>query len=282
MSAQPSKKSTHPSDPTETTTMPDSDGAAAALVLITCPKHGQYEAYRAAGVIPIAGLNDCPRCIDQQQAEQDSDRRARIAQSERRERMKELVDIASIPKKYATVALSDYQTTLPGQRLAQQICQKYAQSWETQLKRGGSLVFTGGPGTGKTHLACAIVNHIIAKHMALAAFGTVSSVTRTVRATYSKNNPKTESQALADLMVPDLLIIDEVGASNGSEHELGLLFEIINRRYENLRPMILISNLSEPELKKLLGHRAMDRFAECGTVLAFDWPSHRGQQQVLL
>jgi len=262
--------------------MADSSDNAAALVLMSCQRHGQYQAYRVAGVAPAAGLNDCPRCIDQQQDEQDRERRDRIAQSERRERMKELVDIASIPKKYATTTLSDYQTQLAGQRHALQICQKYAQTWETQLKRGGSLVFTGGPGTGKTHLACAIVNHIIQKHMALAAFGTVSSVTRTVRATYNKNNPKTESQALADLMVPDLLIIDEVGASNGSDHELGLLFEIINRRYENLRPMILISNLSEPELKKLLGHRAMDRFAECGTVIAFDWPSHRVQQQVPL
>jgi DNA replication protein DnaC len=254
---------------------------ASSLAVINCPKHGAYEAYRHPTIAPMPGLNDCPRCIDQHQSEQDRERRDRIAQSERRERMKELVDIASIPKKYATVALSDYQVTLPGQSLALQVCQKFAHSWDAQLKRGGSLVFTGGPGTGKTHLACAIVNHIIPKYMALAAFGTVSSVTRTVRATYSKNNPKTESQALADLLVPDLLIIDEVGASNGSEHELGLLFEIINRRYENLRPMILISNLSEPELKKLLGHRAMDRFAECGTVLAFDWPSHRGMQQVL-
>jgi DNA replication protein DnaC len=113
--------------------------------------------------------------------------------------------------------------------------------------------------------------------MASVAFGTVASVCRTVRATYGGKSSRTESQAIADLLVPDLLIIDEIGASTGSDHELGLLFEIINKRYENLRPMILISNLNVQDLQRFLGQRAMDRFNECATVVAFDWESHRGK-----
>lgn len=54
------------------------------------------------------------------------------------------------------------------------------------------------------------------------------------------------------------------------------MFEILNGRYQELRPTILISNLNTDALESLLGQRIMDRYRECGSVLAFDWQSHRG------
>lgn len=251
------------------------DETGAVRVALTCPTHGPYTAWRVAGAPTMPGLNDCPRCIDARQAEADREGRERAARQLRARKLRQLADIASIPPRFAQATFDDYQVSTPGQARALAICRGYAASWSSQCLKGGSLVLTGGTGTGKTRLACTVANTIIPEHMASVCFGTVSSVTRTVRATYARNSERTEAQAIADLLVPDLLIIDEVGASHGSDHELGLLFEIINRRYEHLRPMIVVSNLNADDLRKLLGQRVMDRFDECATVVAFDWDSYR-------
>ena len=47
---------------------------------------------------------------------------------------------------------------------------------------------------------------------------------------------------VAGFIRPDLLILDEVGVQFGSETEKMILFEIINGRYEQLKPTIVISN----------------------------------------
>jgi DNA replication protein DnaC len=250
------------------------ESAGAVQAQLVCDVHGKYIAWRAAGT-PIIGLNDCPRCIDERRAEHDREARERSTKQLRQRKMRQLVDIASIPPRFTGCTFDGYLVSNAGQHRALTTCRAYAASWAVQSMKGGSLVLTGGTGTGKTRLACTIANVIIPEHMASVAFGTVSSVVRTVRATYGKSSTRTESEAINALLVPDLLIIDEIGASTGSEHELGLLFEIINKRYENLRPMILISNLNVDDLRKFLGQRAMDRFAECGDVLAFDWQSYR-------
>ena len=52
--------------------------------------------------------------------------------------------------------------------------------------------------------------------------------------------------------------------------------EMRDNVYQELKPTILISNLNTEELEAFLGQRVMDRYRECGSVLAFDWPSHRG------
>jgi DNA replication protein DnaC len=240
-----------------------------------CPSHGSYTAIRLADAPPVS--TDCPRCIDELYAKREVQDKARAEQQMRSKKLKELVAIAGIPPRFATQTLDGYKVTHTEQRFARSVCQAYASTWPEQYRKGGSLVFTGGPGTGKTHLACAIANEIMPSHMASVAFGTVSQILRSIKSTYGGKSERTEEQAIAALLTPDLLIVDEVGAQTGSDHELQLMFEVINNRYQNLRPTILISNLNAEDLERFLGHRTMDRFRECGTVIAFTWQSHRTQ-----
>ena len=82
---------------------------------------------------------------------------------------------------------------------------------------------------------------------------------------------------VAGFIRPDLLILDEVGVQFGSETEKMILFEIINGRYEQLKPTIVISNLADA-LTDYLGERVVDRLREGGgRMLIFDWPSYRRQ-----
>ncbi|MBL1506063.1 ATP-binding protein, partial [Klebsiella pneumoniae] len=75
---------------------------------------------------------------------------------------------------------------------------------------------------------------------------------------------------------PDLLIIDEVGIQFGSKAEEMIMFEIINTRYERLKPTILISNLPKDELTQFIGERVIDRMNDGGgCTISFTWDSYR-------
>jgi DNA replication protein DnaC len=189
-----------------------------------------------------------------------------------------LIGPSGIPPRFADKTFDSYTPTNAASRVALTAARKYADAFESQSRQGRSLVFAGGPGTGKTHLATAIGQHIIRELQAVVLFGTVSQALRRIKDTYRKDSEQTESDVIRALTDCDLLILDEIGAQIGSEHEKQLMFEILNERYQGMKSTILISNLNAEELEGFLGHRVMDRYRECGVVLAFGWESHRGKQ----
>jgi DNA replication protein DnaC len=110
-------------------------------------------------------------------------------------------------------------------------------------------------------------------------FTTVQRMVRMMKETFRKESQKSESDVIDLLVYPDLLIIDEIGIQFGSDFEKNLMFDILNERYENRRPTLLLSNLTVPEVKAFLGDRIYDRLKEDGgQCVSFDWKSHRGAQ----
>ena len=102
----------------------------------------------------------------------------------------------------------------------------------------------------------------------------ISAITET----YSRDSKKTERQALDEFRKPDLLIIDEVGRQRGTDNERMMLFEIINRRYDDEKPTLLISNLNLEKLRGYIDAATEDRLRERGgRVITFDWESMRGE-----
>ena len=74
---------------------------------------------------------------------------------------------------------------------------------------------------------------------------------------------------------PDLLILDEVGVQFGSDFEKQILFDVLNERYEKLKPSILLSNIPGDQLADYLGERVTDRLRENGgKMIGFDWDSY--------
>ncbi|MNL75123.1 DNA replication protein DnaC [compost metagenome] len=76
-----------------------------------------------------------------------------------------------------------------------------------------------------------------------------------------------------------MLVLDEIGVQHGTDTERMLMFSILNERYNQMKPTILISNLAREPLEKYLGERAFDRMREGGgRMVVFDWESYRGAQ----
>lgn len=234
-----------------------------------CETHGPFEALMLLGRRPT-----CPACVKEQQDKEAIVRVREMEQARRLATVQAAVYRSGVPDRFRSKTFDDYVAECDDSRRALRICQRYAERFDERYEAGGGLVMCGLPGTGKTHLATSICNHITAQGRT-ALFAGVISVVRRIKETYSGRG-ETEREAIQHFVAPDLLVLDEVGVQFGSHAETIYLTEIINERYERVRPTILISNLPEADLSEFVGPRIMDRMHEGGGVfLAFNWKSKR-------
>ncbi len=162
---------------------------------------------------------------------------------------------------------------------AQSTCRRYAEEFEGHYRAGRALMLLGEVGNGKTHLACAILQHVVREYGAKGLIVTAEAIMQAVTDSFRSNAGPSKSDLLAELAYVDLLVIDEVGMHTprpGKDFMPSLLHEVIDRRYQLVRPTILISNRDREQLPTYIGPRAMDRLRENGGLLApFTWSSAR-------
>lgn len=240
-----------------------------------CETHGAYTTQLFRTPSGAEFWTKCPGC---EEAERERERleRAAAMERERKERMiRSALNQAAIPPRFMTRSLDNFEADTPEKTNALRVSREYAESFREVLEVGRSLVFCGTPGTGKTHLAIGIAKRIIEDGYT-AAFITVMNAIRRIRDTYRRDSTETETQVIRSFTVPDLLILDEVGMQRGTDDEKVLLFDIINARYEAMRPLIVISNLDLAGIRDYLGERAFDRLREGGgRAVQFTWDSYR-------
>lgn len=220
----------------------------------------------------------CPGCKRQREDDERAVRQAEVAAAARA-RAEALMMQSAVPLRFVSKTLAGYQVTTDKQARVQRICQSYAENFSQHAVRGSSLILAGMKGTGKTHLAAGIINAIQPGHVGL--YTTMLDLLRAVRDTWDKSSARKESQVLAELATVDLLVIDEVGLQYDTDAERTLFTDIVDRRYRNCKPMVLITNFGPKEFEAIVGERAHDRLREVARWVVFDWdslrPSMRGE-----
>lgn len=176
--------------------------------------------------------------------------------------------------RFRGMTMDDYRTT-PESEKVKATCTRYIETFADRAQNGDSLIFLGACGTGKNMLAAIICQEVI-KQKFTAVHTTIFKLVRKIKASWDRDSDETEEQVIRSFSRPGLLVIDEVGVQFGSDTERLYLTEIINDRYENRKPTILISNLNLSELEGVLGQRIVDRFYEGkSAILSFTWDSYR-------
>ena len=246
---------------------------------VQCPTHGARKV-RSYKLFTDWREPECDLCAqDKLIAEEKAEEAARL-ERERTGKERAILrnlERAAIPPRFDGRTLDNFTASTPEAVAALTTCREYADHFPERHRRGASLILSGNAGTGKTHLACGIAQVVITVHGKSAVYLTVGRAFRRVKDTYRKDSRKSEEEALRFFGEPDLLILDEIGVQYGSDAEKNILFEIVNERYEAMKPTILISNLAMASLTEYAGERVIDRMKENGgRLIVFDWKSHRG------
>lgn len=244
-----------------------------AKELAVCPEHGEYAAIISKHK---EGPSGCPACAEARQREKDAEDQKALMAKLAADRLANKLGAALIPTRFRDRSFEGYQAAEPKQVKALTMCREYAENFAEHFKAGRCLLLLGNVGTGKTHLATAIANHIIRTTTATAVYRTVGGILQHIKGSYDRDSEYSEAEAYAAYVKPSLLIIDEVGATKPTDFELATLFAIINGRYEEQLPTVVVSNLSAQELPGALGERCVDRLRECGGIaVGFGWQSAR-------
>ena len=131
------------------------------------------------------------------------------------------------------------------------------------------LIITGKVGNGKSHLGASIIRE------AGGLMVTGEDIVLNFASSIGYGSKITYESLMEKYTTTTMLVIDEFGRSMKADKETGLVSCIVRKRYENLVPTCLISNLSKEQIVKRLGGAVLDRLKVTCTSISFNKPSYR-------
>lgn len=223
---------------------------------VSCERHGRIT--KKVRVVNGRVYGEfCPTCTEEREAEE--------AEATRQYEINGRLAYANLPPKFKTAQVSDSE--IPPQ----------VQAWLAALKAkatSGPLVMAGSVGTGKTHLAVALLRRLVTE----GARGTyVSAIDygRRVRETWTTRKEDTERSLLETYATCGILVLDELGANRSAEESI--IQDLICGRYDSggMPRTIIVTNLAAAALEKAIGERATDRIREGATLVTLTGMSRR-------
>ncbi len=243
-----------------------------------CAEHGAYTMTRTFLGSVVVCESECPQCAAirkaREQAEADAKAAAESAEEQRRA-MEHALGRTSIPDEYLDKEFENFIAATPNEVGALKLARRFVAGWQKAKAGGYGLFFYGNPGTGKSHLACAILKGLLPAVFGL--YTRAQDIIQYIRSTWSNKSDTTSFEAIRKFTSVDLLVIDEIGIQAGTPNEQQILFSIIDDRISQGRPTIFLSNLAPNQLVQVLGVRLVDRIRGCCVPYRFDGASHRAQ-----
>lgn len=243
-----------------------------------CPTHGAYRSkviYFNGARSPNFTRPPCPLCTKtlaeaeaKRRAEEKAEQAAKdrvFAAEQRRKAVERALKSSAIPAEYVGKTFDDFKVTAEkkDERNAETLRQArlYVERFSSIRSEGVGLFFWGPAGTGKSHLACAILQALMPE-----VDGVYCMTWQVIKAV--KSAPF-GVDALEPFMDVSLLVLDEVGVQVGSKYEETILYPLIEHRIAHKLPTIFITNLQpdakDPSrydgttLRQIVGERIWDR-----------------------
>lgn len=157
---------------------------------------------------------------------------------------------------------------------ASQKLMAYLDDWEKNKEEGRGIYLCGKVGTGKTHLAVAVMAELIKSKRVPSLFVTVPELLDNLRGAY--NDPGRDIDEWMDAVKnADFLVLDDLGAEKPNPWVRERLFVIINHRYRAELPTVFTSNIGPKDLAEQLGERTASRIIEMCDFFVLDGDDYR-------
>lgn len=154
---------------------------------------------------------------------------------------------------YKDYPISPYENIIRIQNDAKMYVENFSKNYK-------NLYIFGDVGRGKTFLINSIAKEILDRNYSVLYLTATKLFSFMNDYLYAFSERKEELKERYDLIFEsDLLIIDDLGSENDRNSNETNLFEIVNDRMINKKPIIFSSNYSEDELMEFYGDRIFSR-----------------------
>jgi DNA replication protein DnaC len=122
------------------------------------------------------------------------------------------------------------------------------------------LILWGDRGNGKSHLCAAVANHLINAHVPALFISMPDLLAALKQAMDLQANTEQESYSgrMQLFKTAPVLVLDDLGAETGSNSSGGVMFEILDYRYRNRLPTMIVTNCALDEFDPRIASRMQD------------------------
>lgn len=250
-----------------------------------CAIHGPFSFMAYKRGTQVVGAS-CPTCTQQRQERLGGLRAIMETQRADTEHASRMV-ASGIPPAFMGATFESYRAILPKAAEAVQTLSRYANNFERVLAPtpATGLILSGTPGTGKTHLGCAVVRRLREQGYTARYVSIPSMLTALREASHGDKSVGSVTAQIQDLASVQLLVMDEYGAHTRNDMDYQLLFQTVDARYQRNLPTIMLTNVSPSKIEKELDGRFLERVKGTGGMtIIMHWSSWRkkpGVQQVV-
>lgn len=160
-----------------------------------------------------------------------------------------------IPPEYKDLMAKDFKWGIYGVDLSEEqgkVFQYITRYEEFREKGMGLYIHSGTKGSGKTMLACCVLNEISSRYYGGVKFVNALDFLEMTKKRFNYDNPEVEA-----LYICKTLVIDDIGAQLDKDWINTVFYRLVNDRYTNHKPTIYTSNLGIDQLK--MDDRIIDR-----------------------
>lgn len=206
----------------------------------------------------------------------------RKEQARRMERLNFLKRNSLLGPRYINSSFNNLDLERPESfKIAVSRCQKYCLNWDKIYSKGLGIYIFGDTGTGKTKLTACICNYLLERNVTVLVTNFLE-ISKRLRAAF-QSGQETEEQLIREFVDVDLLILDDIGTEklmkgDSESFMQERIYDIINRRYVNFKPIIFSSNYSLQQLlnERGLMEKTVDRISAISSaVIHLDGSSYR-------
>jgi DNA replication protein DnaC len=149
-----------------------------------------------------------------------------------------LFDEAAIPRNFYQASLDDFARGERSLRDAATDLRGLLRDFQPGDK---GVCFGGHPGIGKTHLLCALLRTLTLERGIRARYVEFAHLLSDLRAGFDRGVG--EAELLGDLTSVPVLVVDELGKKSVTDWQVGILDELVTRRYNREVSTFFATNL---------------------------------------
>lgn len=226
------------------------------------------------------GLYRKVRCICKCQKEALEKEQEEVKRKERLKRVEKLREASLLGERYKNATFDNTDVYNVDYGLIFNRCKKYCEVADQVLNRGIGIYLFGSKGVGKSHITACMANKLLENYYSV-LFTNFSEISKFIRSTFDKKG-KTELEFMDRLASIDFLFIDDFGTELLTKNEQDLwlqekVFDIVNKRYNNNKPIIFTSNYSLSQMinSRGLADKTADRIMEMCETMKLEGESYR-------